>query len=423
MSRHLERAQLLMEQRRITEAEKELALALQESPDNGAAFRLLALCKVMGKNYPAALAPAQQALAIDPDDPGNHYILAVTYFYNNQNEQAKQLISSGLSLNPYMPSMFELAGEIALHEDQWQEALYHAEKGLEIDPEDTELVNLRARALIKLNRTAEAEATMDYALYTDPHNSMSHANQGWVAVHQNHFDQAIASFQEALRLNPQNAHAREGLKEAIKAKNPLYRGILNYFLWMSKLQSDKQWWFIIGMYFVYRIVLSLNKNYPALSFLLTPIIVLYILFAYSTWIGQPVSNFFLRFHPLGKHALSEDENRAASWVGIQLLALLAVAVLYWLAPEVGWGVWSKDRLFFAVLVVGTMLIPVSGSFLAPQGSPARKQLSWFAIVLAFLGFLPVLFPAAFVLIFIYGIGIFIYGFAANFILHRAARRF
>lgn len=423
MSRHLERAQLLMEQRRIADAEKELALALQESPDNGFAFRLLALCKVMGRNYAAALAPAQQALAIDPDDPGNHYIMAVASFYNNQNQQAKELIRSGLNLNPYMPSMFELAGEIAMQEDQWEEALYQAEKGLEIDPEDTELVNLRARALLKLNRTAEAEATMDYALYTDPHNSMSHANQGWVAVHQNNFEPAIAAFKEALRLNPQNGHARAGLKEAIKAKNPLYRWILNYFLWMSKLQSDKQWWFIIGLYFVYRIVLSLNKNFPALSFLLTPLIVLYILFAYSTWIGQPVSNFFLRFHPLGKHALSPDENRAANWVGIQLLALLGVAVLYWLAPEAGWLGWTKDRLLFAVLVVGTMLIPVSGSFLAPEGSQARKQLAWYAIVLGAFGLIPVLFPIAFMLIYVYGIGIFLYAFVANYILHRAARRF
>lgn len=423
MSRHLERAQLLMEQRRISDAEKELALALQESPDNGVAFRLLALCKIIGKNYPAALAPAQQALALAPDDPNNHYILAVAYFYNNQNEPAKGLIQSGLSINPYMSPLFELAGEIAMHEDRWNDALYQAEKGLEIDPEDTELVNLRARALIKLNRTAEAEATMNYALYTDPSNSMSHANQGWVAIHQNNFDQAINSFKEALRLNPQNGHARAGLKEAIKAKNPLYRSILNYFLWMSKMQSDKQWWFIIGLYFLYRIVLSLNKNFPALSFLLTPLIVLYVLFAYSTWIGQPVSNFFLRFHPLGKHALSADENRAANLVGLQLLTLLGVAILYWMAPEAGWFGWTKDHLFLAMLVVGTLLIPVSGSFLAPPGSLARKQLVVYAIVLAVCGLLPILFPAVFMLIFIYGIGIFIYGFAANYILHRAARRF
>lgn len=423
MSQHLDRAQLLMEQRRLPEAEKELAQALQENPESGSVFRLLALCKIMGQNYPAALAPAQKALALDPDDPNNHYILAVVYFYNNQSDQAKSLIRSGLNLNPYMPNMFELAGEIAMHEDRWEEALFNAEKGLEIDPEDTELVNLRARALLKLNRTAEAEATMNYALYTDPHNSMSHANQGWVAVNQNNFQQAIASFKEALRLNPQNNHARAGLKEAIKAQNPLYRGILNYFLWMGKMQSGKQWWFIIGLYFLYRIVISLNKNYPALSFLFVPLIVLYVLFAFSTWIGQPVSNFFLRFHPLGKHALSSDENRAANWVGAQLLALLCIAILYWVAPEAGWLGWSKDRLFFALLVVGTLLIPVSGSFMAPVGSTARKQLAWYAIILAVFGFIPVLFPAAFVLLGVYGLGVFAYAFVANYILHRAARRF
>jgi hypothetical protein len=56
-------------------------------------------------------------------------------------------------------------------------------------------------------------------------------------------------------------------------------------------------------------------------------------------------------------------------------------------------------------------------------SQARKQLAWYAIILGAFGLVPVLFPIAFMLIFVYGIGIFLYAFVANYILHRAARRF
>jgi hypothetical protein len=46
----------------------------------------------------------------------------------------------------------------------------------------------------------------------------------------------------------------------------------------------------------------------------------------ATWLGEPLSNLFLRLHPLGRHALSRDERNAASATGV--LLLLGVAYLF-----------------------------------------------------------------------------------------------
>jgi len=99
--------------------------------------------------------------------------------------------------------------------------------------------------LVKLNRKQEAADTMDYALHRAPQSSYSHANKGWVSIEKGAYEEAITHFKEALRLNATNAYAKAGLREGIKAKNFLYRGVLKYFLWLGKLQAKYRWAFVI----------------------------------------------------------------------------------------------------------------------------------------------------------------------------------
>lgn len=416
MNHHFERGRLLLNQQRYAEAEKELRQALNQQPDNPYAMAFLAECYLETSRYPEALKLAQTAVGIDPEIPFLYYSLARAHFFNKQMDKSREAINEGLQLRPNDPDFFLLRANIEYYEENWQKALEAAEKGLDLDPENVHLVNMRAQCLVKLNRQEEASETLDYALNRAPENSYSHANKGWVAVEKDQYDEAIKHFKEALRLAPTNEYAKSGLKEAIKAKNILYRYILKYFLWMNKMNERGRWFFIIGIYILYRILLSIARNNPGLAPLLYPLIIAYIVFAFSSWIAVPVSNLFLRFHPLGKYALDEDEILGSNIVGA--LGVAAIACL------LGFYFTQMSLLVYLGAYFGIMLIPVGGLFGVYATGKARRYLTYYTLALAVVGALAVFVPQmGGMAIIVFLIGIFAYGWVANYLIQKDAKEF
>ncbi len=414
MNLHLDRAHQLLQLDRHAEAEAEIRKALAEEPQSGDALALLAVCRINAKSFAEAEDLAAQAVAQQPDSPFFYLVLGQASFYNKNIACARQAISEGQRLAPGYAAFFHLRAQIEFYQENWELALRETEQGLELDPENIELVNLRAQSLIKLNRQADAAATLDYALYKAPENSDSHANKGWVAIEQDQYEAAVKHFLEALRLDPENDYARDGLKEAIKGKNLLYRGILKYFLWMNKLQEQGRWAFVIGAYVLYRILLKVGKTVPALAPLVYPLAAAYVIFAFSSWIAKPISNLFLRFHSLGKHALSRDEMLGSNLVGgLALAGLLSFATYFF----------TKAEMAFRIgLVLVILMIPAGGAFNIPEGTSSRRNLLLYAAVLAALGLLWV-FTEAGTAIGLFALGVLLYSFVANYFIGKEAKTF
>jgi tetratricopeptide (TPR) repeat protein len=414
MNPYLDRARHLLELNRYAEAEAETRKAIANDPEDGEAYLLLAICKLNDKKFAEGLELAERAVSLSPSDPMAYLVLGRACFYNKNMAKARTAIEEGLRLAPFVPDFFQLRAEMAFFEENWQQALEETEHGLELDPEDVALVNLRAQALVKLNRKADAAATLDYALYKAPENSDSHANKGWLAIEQDHYDEAVRHFLESLRLEPDNDYARHGLKEAIKGKNLLYRGILKYFLWMNKLQQQGQWAVVIGAYVLYRLLLSLGENYPALKPLVYPLAAFYVVFAFSSWIAKPLSNLFLRLHPLGKHALSPDERLGSNVVGgLGLASLLSFAAYFLMGNALA---------FRLGLALGILMIPAGGAFNMPEGTSSRRNLLGYAAALAGLGLIWV-FTEAGMAISLFALGVLLYSFVANYFAGKEARTF
>ena len=112
--------------------------------------------------------------------------------------------------------------------------------------------NLRAMALVNLGRKREAAEAMRGTLAKDPQNAFSHANQGWTLLHQGDHAQGLEHFREALRIDPELDWAAAGTVEALKARHLLYRLMLRYFLWMSRLGGRARWGVILGVLFASR---------------------------------------------------------------------------------------------------------------------------------------------------------------------------
>lgn len=421
-----ERAYVLIETNRFAEAEQMLMQGLSRDPQDPFALTLLAICRLNLDKRTEALTATEQAIAIAPDNPfvlTNH---GRALLANNKIEDARRVLQSALQIDPTYADAYVVLSQINYHERNWELALQSAERGLQHEPENQTLINLRALALVKLNRSAEAAETVDFALHHNPEDSFSHSNKGWVKIEQGKYDDAVAAFREALRFNPNNEHAREGLKEAIKGKNWLYRGVLRYFLFMGKLSERNQWLVIIGLYLCVRFLRVLAKENTALTPFIAPILVLYMIFVFATWIGQPLSNLILRLHPVGKFALTDDEKRFSNIVGIFLASGLAVlAGSYILSADEG----LAANLTILGLTLLAMLIPVGGVSSTPERSSARKWLGIYAIAMLICG------PVAQLLVTlknaepmgtllaIFGLGVFLYGWVANFAMTREARRY
>ena len=411
---HLERAHQLIQLDRHAEAETEIRKALAGDPQNAQALALLSICRLEARAFAEAEDLARQAVAQQPDFPFYYLILGQAHFYNKNIPKARLAISEGQRLDPGNAAFFHLRAQIEFYQENWEQTLRETERGLELDPEDVDLVNLRARALVKLNRQDDASATLDYALHKAPENSYSHANKGWVAIEKDSYEQAVKHFLEALRLDPENDYARNGLKEAIKGKNLLYRGILKYFLWMNKLQEQGRWAFIIGAYIVYRFVLKAAENIPELAPLLYPIVAFYILFAFSSWIAKPISNLVLRLHPIGKHALDADEKLGSNIAGsLLLLVLLAFLGYYFTGMEMAFRVGMAAAL---------LLIPVGGVFSVPEDTNSRRQLAWYATALGAAGAWWIVTGAPWAMLLL-ALGVFVNSFVANYFIGKEAKSF
>ncbi|MEO7412511.1 MAG: tetratricopeptide repeat protein [Opitutaceae bacterium] len=375
MSVHLARARLLLAQSRPADAERETLLALAQQPDDPGALALLALSRTDQQKYTAALAAARSAVGLAPDDAYFHYVHGFVLHRLDQNSEAVQAAQEALRLAPDEADYFSLLAAIELSRRNWSLALTASEQALALNPEHVNAANLRAMALVRLGRKEEATATVDHALHRAPENAFSHANQGWNCLHRNDPARAQDHFREALRLDPNLDYAREGMLEALKATNPIYRGMLAYFLWMGALSGKLQWAFILGTFFGVRMIRELATKQPHLGVVLWPLLVLFYAFIYLSWTAMPMFNFLLRFNRFGRHILTQDQRVATNWFGAFFLGALG-ALVWWLA--------TKDPLALLVLVVLTVLSLCIAATFAKCGR-ARMILGIATAVLAAIG--------------------------------------
>ena len=181
---------------------------------------------------------------------------------------------------------------------------------MSIDPQHAGCVNLRAIALVRLGRKAEAAQTIDAALSRDPHNAVTHANQGWALLHQGQHRQALEHFRQgAMRINPELDWARAGMVEALKARHLIYRLMLRYFLWMSRLNRRAQWGLVVGAYLAYQVLIWAGRAEPRLRPIVWPLAIGYVAFVYLTWIAMPLFDLLLRLNRFGRHAVSRPASR------------------------------------------------------------------------------------------------------------------
>ena len=418
MSKHLERAILLIEQSRWDLAEDELRQALSADPDSGLGHVYLAVCLSAKDNLHDATDEAHAAIRLAPDLPFAHHVVANIYLKRNRYQEAERAIREALRLDPTDAEHYALLANIFINSRSWQPALEAALQGLEQDAEHIGCNNFRAIALTKLGRTGEAAATVAETLGNDPENAFSHANLGWNFLHEHNTQKALEHFREALRIDPEMDYAKLGMVEALKSRNIIYGLMLRYFLWMGRLSGGKQWMVVLGLYIGYRFLDSLAENKPHLKSWIQPWLYAYIAFAVMTWISAPLFNLLLRLNKYGRHALSQDQRLASTCIGLLLIPTVIALVL--------WAATGVSLAQVAALYFGFLLLPTSAIFTCDKGWPRILMVVYTAVIASLL---PAFFalslfnkPLASLALTGFVYGAWLSGFVANLLVMATVRR-
>lgn len=382
MSPHLERAFHLMGQGRLELAEADFRRALAMDPDDPSAHAALAICLSKAKRGPEAVEEARAAIGLAPDFAYAHYAMARVLMDQERYPAAERAIDEAIRLDPEDADYWGMKASLRMMEKDWRGMLRAAEQGLSLDPRSTGCANLRGLALLGLGRKKEAEAALEGVLAQDPEDALSHTNQGWTKLERNDPKQALEHFREALRIDPDHEYARFGMVEALKARNPVYRVLIQYYLWTRKLGDKAQWGMFLAFFLGWRFLFQVGKHFPGARTYAWPLLGMLGFFWYLSWVSQPLFNLTLRLNRFGWYALTDDQRRASMWVGLSYL----VAVVSGLGALAGWWLGSPMvetcllGMAFGLIVV----IPISATYSMGEGR-ARMWGGTATAVLAILG--------------------------------------
>lgn len=370
----IDRAQILFQQKRYTEAEKLLMDLLSSDPGDILVLTLLAEINLLQDKFEKARAFLNSALAIRPDAHHLFYIKARIAIQQDKYDEAEKDINQAIEYNASDADYYALWSSIKLTRKKFEDALALADRALSLDAENILALNIRSTASLKLNNSDESFKSIENALREDPTNAYTHANFGWNLLEKRAYKKALEHFREALKNDPNFDYAKAGMVEALKAKNFIYRWFLKYSFWMSNLTEKYQWAVIIGFYFGFRALKSIAANNEQLQPYLVPLIVLLALVAFSTWVMTPLSNLFLRLNMYGKFLLSENEIRSSNFVGVSASIFLIGIILY---------VITGKEYFLPVAVFGfAMMVPLSVMF---SPTKFKHSLAIYSIVMTLLG--------------------------------------
>lgn len=380
---HIRKAELLLDQNRPSEAEKQIAEVLREDPNNDQALSLLARCKYDQRKYNEGIDIVNQAIGIDPLHDYYFYLLGFGYYQLSQTDNARLALTQALSLNPYAPDYYGLTAMVLIEDRSFEEALLKANEGLALDATNVTCLNARATSLNKLKRTDDAIQTMEYALSQDPENDFTHVNAGWNLLEKGKYRQASSHFTEALRLNPNLENARAGLKESLKSAIPPYRWLLQYSFWVNNQNRQMRWVVPVILYVAVRIILGASRDGGSvLATVGIGVVVFYLAVVFLSWIINPLANLFLLASRRGRYALSISEKYNSLLLVLSMLLALGFFCLSLLHPS------SEEYLLspylFCALICLTLGIPL-GHMDFPFTLANRSRMNIYSICLVLLG--------------------------------------
>lgn len=361
----------LLEIDRYQEAAAEFRRHLSQEPNDASGHAFLAVCLVELEQHQEAKAEARRAIELDPEEPFVFFAQGLVLLKQNRAAEARDAFREAIRLAPEAAAFHGQLGVAEMHDKRWSQALEAANQGLAFDPEDTVCLNVRSSALTQLGRRGEAASTIQDALAKEPENAWTHANHGWAELHAGHPKVALIHFREALRIEPENEFARQGIVEALKARNIVYRGLLSFALWMTRLPPGWRWAVVAAIFLAPRMLKGIGNAAPGIAWFTKLLGQGILVFVLMTWIAAPLFNLLLRLDRFGRHALSQDQTRGANLLAVFLFPALGLWVASWFARAP-----YDETLLVVAVALGVNVLPASVLFACDRGWPRFTMLGY-----------------------------------------------
>lgn len=303
-----QRGQILLEQRRYPEAEKFFRDSLAQEPQDADALYCLAICEANQDRPKLALETIGRAIALEPEVAALHAFRALVLVDLKRSSDAEKSAAEALRLDPDSDFAWTSQAAVHLSLNEWVKGEQAARKALELNTDNPTAANQLAHALRLQNRLGESAEQTAFMLDQNPENPHTRVTAGWTDLQRGDFRSAEAHFLEALRLDASNEAAREGLKEAFRARSPFYRAYLSYSFFLQRFTAGKQWLIIIGLIFAVKFARILLPAPVAMV-----VVVLYFLFVLWAHVAVAVGNLLLCFDRFARHALNLGE-KIEAWV-------------------------------------------------------------------------------------------------------------
>lgn len=163
---------------------------------------------------PVAIAEARRATELAPDWGVGHGCLALALgsafvFTYNQHEELKREahlhVARALSLGGHDHNVLWTVAWAQSCLGPVEDAVANGARAVDVNPNNANARNAYAQALLASNRPEEALVQLDEADRLAPRgfiHYISLANRGWAHVHRGRLDEAMATFDRALQINP-----------------------------------------------------------------------------------------------------------------------------------------------------------------------------------------------------------------------------
>ena len=250
MSQLFSRGIQLYNLNRYSEAIKVFNESLSLNPNDFYSKYYLALCYYYIEDFTTFEKISSLIITDFPDNDESYYLLMLVSLSKKNYQNALNHITKAIQFNPYEADYFGYKAIIQINLKLFNEALSSSNEGLNIDAKNKFCLNTRTQSLTKLKQKEEAFSTLKNTLSDNPEDYFTQANAGWTKLELGNYSEANNHFKEALKINPNDDYAREGMIESLKAKNIIYRYFLKYAFWIQNKGDKFKWGLIIGIYLI-----------------------------------------------------------------------------------------------------------------------------------------------------------------------------
>lgn len=170
------------------------------------------------QQYGRALALAQLAAQLAPNDGQVLALLGGLYLQNNEVDKALPLLDRAQSLLPENPRVLFALGSAYLQQEDPQRAARYLEQGLAIEPENPSALFDLGNAYFKLDQYPQAIASFERSVAAEPEFWPSVNNIGLVLYEQGDAQKAVEYWQSSLDLAANEPEPKLAIAVALHAQ-------------------------------------------------------------------------------------------------------------------------------------------------------------------------------------------------------------